>query len=155
MISEKSIRALVEGELADSHLFIVDLKVSSSNAIRVLIDGDEGAPISDCVKVSRIIEGSLDREVEDFELQVSTPGADQPIKIWRQYNKHVGRELEVKLVEGGKITGVLEEVKPEELVLKTREKRRIEGRKAKEWVEETHNIGAAAIKQTKVIISFK
>ncbi len=155
MISEKSIRALVEEELAESHLFIVDLKVSSSNAIRVLIDGDEGAPISDCVKVSRLIEGSLDREVEDFELQVSTPGADQPIKIWRQYNKHVGRELDVKLNEGGKITGVLEEVKPEELVIKTREKKRIEGRKAKQWVEEIHHVSANDIKETKVIISFK
>ncbi|NQX90631.1 MAG: ribosome assembly cofactor RimP [Flavobacteriales bacterium] len=154
MIKESQIRELVEEELKDSDTFIVELSVSSGNAIKVLIDGDKGASIDQCVKVSRLIEGSLDRDLEDFELQVSSPGADQPLKVKRQYPKHIGRNVKV-VTSAGKLEGELINVQENEILVKTREKRRIEGRKAKEWVEEEHSIPFENIIETKVIIAFK
>lgn len=154
MIAESAIRDLVNTELEGTDTFIVELSVSSANAIKVLIDGDKGASIQQCVKVSRLIEGSLDREIEDFELQVSSPGADQPLKVWRQYPKHVGRKLKVKTVEQT-IEGELTKAEEEQIELTIREKRRIEGRKAKEWVEEKHLIALPDVVEAKVILAFK
>ena len=76
--------------------FIVEVNVSSSNAIRVEIDGDKGVNIADCVQISRHIEGSLDREEQDFELTVSSAGMDQPFKILRQYQRYLNRIVTVK-----------------------------------------------------------
>ncbi len=73
----------------------------------VFIDGDAAVTIEDCVKLSRHIEGSLDRETEDFELQVSSSGADQPLKLQRQYPKHVGRNLAVSTVKDETLIGKL------------------------------------------------
>lgn len=155
MVTKAQIEALLEEGLKETTLFPVVIEVTGNNDIRVLVDNDNGIGIHDCVKVSRLIEGSLDREVEDFSLNVSSPGLDQPLMVERQYRKNVGRGVVVKLQEEGKIEGTLEEVNAEGIVVKTREKKRIEGRKAKEWIEEKHNIAFSQIKETKVVISFK
>jgi len=155
MIRESEIRKLVEEELEDTPIFIVELSVNASNFIKVLIDGDEGAPIKECVKVSRLIENSLDREVTDFELQVSSPGADQPLKVWRQYAKHVGRDVKVKTTSGEKVQGKLILAENQGVEVLHREKRRIEGRKSKAWFEEIHKFRLEDIEETKVIIGFK
>ncbi len=96
--------------------------------------------ITDCVKVSRLIEGSFEREVEDFSLQVSSPGLDQALKVARQYKKNVGRGMKISLLEGGSLEGVMTEVNENAIQITIREKRRIEGRKSKEWVAEVHEI---------------
>lgn len=155
MITKKQIEELLEEGLKETSIFPVVIDVSGNNDIRVLVDNDNGIGIHDCVKVSRLIEGSLDRDVEDFSLNVSSPGLDQPLMVERQYRKNVGRGVVVKLHSEGKVEGALEEVNDDGIVVKTREKRRIEGRKAKEWIEEKHNIAFSQIRETKVVISFK
>ncbi|MDG1262077.1 MAG: ribosome assembly cofactor RimP [Flavobacteriales bacterium] len=155
MITKSQVEHLIEAEFGDSPIFAVSVEVSSQNDIRVLVDNDNGIAITDCVKVSRLIEGSFDREVEDFSLQVSSPGLDQPLKVLRQYKKNIGRSMKLSLLEGGSIEGVMNEVGDEAIQLTTREKRRIEGRKSKEWVEEVHEIKIEDIKVAKVVISFK
>jgi ribosome maturation factor RimP len=87
MIDKTKINQLIDEVLADSPLFLVDLKVSGRNQILVYLDGDNGVPISSCVQVSRHIESSLDREVEDFELEVSSIGVDKPLVMPRQFKK--------------------------------------------------------------------
>jgi ribosome maturation factor RimP len=112
------------------------------------------------VELSRHIEGSFDREEEDFSLDVGSPGLDQPLKVLRQYLKIIGKQIAVNPIDGKKMQGELVSVEEEDgefkgLTLKTREKKRIEGRKATEWVEEEHQFQAGDIEWTKVIISFK
>ena len=139
---------------------MVDIKVASGNAIRIDLENDDRTSIEDCVALSRHIEGSFDREEEDFSLDVGSPGLDKPLKVLRQYLKLIGKQVSVNPMEGKKMDGELVNIEEENgevkgLVLKTREKKRIEGRKAKQWVEEEHRFQASDIEWTKVIISFK
>ena len=160
MINAKKIQILAEEFLEGTSAFLVDVKVASGNVIKIALENDDSTSITDCVELSRHIEGSFDREEEDFSLDVGSPGLDQPLKVLRQYLKIIGKQIAVNPIEGKKLEGELVSVEEEEgelksLVLKTREKKRIEGRKAKEWVEEEHQFQAGEIEWTKVIISFK
>lgn len=155
MITKAQVVGMLEEEFGETSLFFVEVDVTGANDIKVLVDNDEGVSISDCVKVSRFLENSFDREVEDFGLNISSPGADQPLKVVRQYVKNIGREVNVKLNDEGKISGELIEANDNGIRVKLREKRRIEGRKSKEWVEEIFDLPYEQIKETKVIISFK
>ena len=155
MIDAQQIRQWVESHLAEEGGFLVDLTVSDGADIRVLVDAPEGMPIARCVAISPLIEGQLDRDVQDFALQVSTPGLDQPLKLRPQYDKNVGRSVAVQLHDGHKVEGLLTAVGDEGIVVEHKEKRRIEGRKAKEWVTDRHELGWDTIATTKVKISFK
>jgi len=160
VINAKKIQFLAEEFLEGTSAFLVDVKVASGNVIRISLENDDRTSITDCVALSRHIEGSFDREEEDFSLDVGSPGLDQPLKVLRQYLKIVGKQIAVNPIEGKKLEGELVSVEEDEgefksLVLKTREKKRIEGRKATEWVDEEHQFQAGDIEWTKVIISFK
>jgi ribosome maturation factor RimP len=108
MITKAQIKELAERFLEGTPNYLIDVKVSSSNRISVLIENDEHVSIQDCIALSRHIEHSLDREQEDFELEVSSPGIDQPFRHLRQYAKYAGRQIELKLKDGRKVTGLLE-----------------------------------------------
>lgn len=154
VISKEHIQDLAEEHLAGTPGFLVDVVVSDGSNIRVVVDHDENTSIEFCMGLSRHIESSLDRDLHDFSLDVLSPGLDQPLKLHRQYVKNVGREVAVMPVEGAKMEGLLVRVEEDHFVVQTREKRRIEGRKAKEWVEEDHPFKFADVHWTKVIISF-
>ena len=85
------------------------MKITPDNRIFVDIDGDNGITIDDCIELSRLIENSLDREEEDFELNVSSAGADSPLKMPRQYKRHIGRNLSVDALDGSHVEGTLAE----------------------------------------------
>lgn len=161
MITVAQIEQLVSEKIQGTDAFLVGVKVNPGNKIVVLLDGMNGVGIDECVAMSRHIEGSLDREAEDFELEVSSPGLTSPFQVLSQYEKYKGKEVEVKTEDGKKLKGELSEVGAEGIVIKTREKRRIEGRKKKEVVEENielffeHEDAAQKIKSTKIVISFK
>ena len=113
---------------------------------RVDIDGDNGVNIDDCIELSRAIEGNLNRDEEDFELNVSSAGADQPLKLTRQYRKNVGRDLEVVTLDGEKAEGVLEDASDEGIVLRTHG--------TKKQAPETLRFAYRDIKSAKVAIKF-
>jgi ribosome maturation factor RimP len=117
MIQKKTIIELAEDFLSGSENYLIDVLVSTTNKIRVLIDNDAHVSIQDCIALSRHIESSLDREQEDFELEVSSPGIDQPIKKDRQFLKHEGKQLEILKTDGVKITGTLDKFTGNELVI--------------------------------------
>ena len=119
MIEKIKILELVNNALEGSDKFLVNLKVTSDNRIYVDIDGDNGVTIDDCIELSRAIEGQLDRDEEDFALDVSSAGADQPLKLTRQYRKNVGRELEVVTVDGERAEGTLEDASDDGIVIRT------------------------------------
>lgn len=154
MISKTHIEGLIKDAMMDTDLFVVEMDVKAGNYIHVVIDADSGVSVADCMKVSRGIEHNLDREVEDFELRVESAGADRPFKILRQYIKNVGREVDVKFVDGRRLEGLLEEADDQGIKVKTKAKERIEGRKAKQWVEEVHSISYPEIAETKVVLLF-
>ena len=145
----EDLRQLVENQCAGTDRFLVDILVKPGNRIYVFIDGDHGVTISDCAELSRFIESQLDRESEDFELNVSSSGADQPIRLPRQYIKNIGRSLQVKLSEEHIITGKLEAIDDKGITLVTT------GDKKKKLPPETLNLHFEDIIESKVIISFK
>ena len=134
---------------------MVDVRVSEGNAISILLDDDEGTSIAKCIALSRHLEDELDRDAEDFSLDVSSPGLDQPLKMHRQEQKNIGRDVQLKIRDAGKVAGKLIAATEDEIIIQIREKRRIEGRKAKEWVEEDHAYALEVLDWTKVQVSFK
>jgi ribosome maturation factor RimP len=157
MIAKQLVEQLANDRIEERNLdvFIVDIKISSSNNILVELDSmSGGVSINDCVAVSRNIEHNLDREAQDFSLEVASAGLDKPFRVLKQYLKNVGKNVQVKTADIGKTEGVLKSVTEDEVVITTREKKRIEGRKKKEWVEEDLSFPMNEIKETKLIITF-
>tara|TARA_B110000046_G_scaffold47958_1_gene53058 strand:- start:38904 stop:39371 length:468 start_codon:yes stop_codon:yes gene_type:complete len=155
MITKSEIVRLVEEKIERTEYYIVDISVSPSNQIRVEIDGDKGVKINDCIQISRHIEDNFDREEVDFELTVSSAGMDQPFKILRQYQRYVGREVEMKTTEGDKIKGILVSADDKEVVLEVTRKEKIEGKKKKQIVIDNKTVPMEQVKEAKVVISFK
>lgn len=147
MITEGIIRALVDEKLEGTDKFIVSAKVLPGNKIRVFIDGVTGLNVKDCVDVSRQIEGNLDREVEDFELQVSSPGLTEPFAHPLQYKKNVGRKVKITTIEGGSWKGELMEFDGSNIILQPEKKKKKE-------LEEPVTISLETIKEAKTVISF-
>ncbi len=155
MITKDTVAAFIAPLLVDSDLFVVDIQVNPGNAIEVLVDRDSGLTIDDCKKVSRAVEGSLDREVEDFSLEVSSPGVGKPLLVKRQYLKNVGRNVAIKTMEGAKIEGAMTLANDEFIQVDFREKELVPGKKTKQWVEKQVQLTYDQIKETKITISFK
>lgn len=155
MITKEQVAALVEEKIAGTDLFIVEINVKLGNKIEVFIDRDSGLALEDCLKVSRHIEGNLDREVEDYSLDVSSPGVGRPLKLKRQYFKNIGRNVEIKLQDGSKLEGTLTAADEEKIVVHTRTKEEVEGKKGKKWVERDTEVPFDTISETKITISFK
>ena len=103
MIDKIKIEKLVEEFINGTDLFLVAVRISSSGKITVLADKKEGITIDECVAISRFIEKNLNRDEEDYELQVSSPGLDMPFSVKQQYYKNEGRRIEVVDSEGKKI----------------------------------------------------
>jgi len=154
MISKEQVLEIIKEKIEEDDCFIVDLKVSTSNKITVLVDSIEGVSIDYCIKISRLIEGSFDREEEDFELEVSTPGLGQPFKVINQYKKNVGREVEVNPLEGAPHKGILAEVTEEGFTVEEEKKVKVEGQKKKELKVFSYNYKFDEVKSVKLIISF-
>jgi ribosome maturation factor RimP len=117
MINKQLIQKMAEDFLRDTDNYLIEVKVSATNKILVHIGNDQHVAIGDCVALSRKIEHSLDREAEDFELEVGSPGIDQPFKVLRQYQKYLGKEVEIKATNGLKYTGVLSSATEQEVML--------------------------------------
>ncbi len=134
-------------------IFIVDLKISDANKISLILDGDNGISLKECIRINKFIEGSFDREEEDFSLEVSSPDIAEPLKNIRQYNKNIGRILKVK-TENEKFEGTLEEVTEKHIHLKWKAREPKPIGKGKITVDKKATIAFSDIKQTKVKIIF-
>ena len=154
MLKEKVKALLGEAFEEYSSLFLVGLSIKGDNEITVIIDGDEGVTVQDCINVSRKVEHNLDREEEDFSLEVMSSGATEPLINKRQYKKNIGRDLEVKLQEGLKITGLLTQVGEENITLSWKERVPKEVGKVKVTVDREELISFDTIEQAKVKIKF-
>ncbi len=153
MITEKKIKQLVDEQLEGTDRFLVALKVSSGNDIQVFIDADSAVTIDHCVELSRHIEGSLDRDAEDFELKVMSSGADRPFSMLRQYQKHIGKKVDVLTNDEKKIIGTLLEVDEKKIKLQE-EKTVTRGKSKKTIIGDEITLPMEEVKRTKVVITF-
>jgi ribosome maturation factor RimP len=152
---KKTVEDLLQGALDERQdLFLIDFSLSGDNAIIIVIDGDNGVLVEDCMFVSRAIEHNIDRDEHDFSLEVLSSGAATPLTLPRQYKKHVGRNLEVKTLDSENLEGELIEVNDQGVVLKwkTREPKPVG--KGKVTVIKEANVAFENIKEAKVKIKF-
>ncbi|WP_432713745.1 ribosome assembly cofactor RimP [Pedobacter sp.] len=151
---ENRVRELVEEKIADRpELFLVEVKMLPNNKLIIHVDGDEGISIQDCAAISRHVGFHLEEEntiVQAYNLEVSSPGVGEALKLKRQYQKNIGREISVKLAGGEKKEGKLLSVT--ETGLDIEESVKEKGKKA--YMVETH-IAFENITEVKVLISFK
>ena len=147
MIEKSNIEKLVNEFIKGTDIFLVAVKVSSSNRITILADTMQGINIDECVALHRHIEKNLDRNMKDFELQVSSPGIDMPFGVIEQFYKNEGKQVEVVDNEGARFTGNLKNVTIGGFELETEVK--IKGR-AKEIRDISFNFDQ--VKSTKEIL---
>jgi ribosome maturation factor RimP len=151
MINEKVIKKLIAGYFQGGEFFLVDLIIKPGNKISVFIDGDHRVTIETCRQLSRYIEEQLDRESEDFDLTVSSSGADRPLKLPRQYRKNIGNDLEVITNAGDKITGKVMSVTESGIEIE----RQPEKKTGKTQEKIVFSLKFDEIKTAKEVISFK
>jgi ribosome maturation factor RimP len=154
MTFKEKVFSLITEELQNnSSLFLVDLSISESYKITVTLDGDNGITLQDCIDVSRALENKLDREEQDFSLEVASAGVSSPLKLVRQYKKNIGRTLKVKTASET-IEAKLETANEENITLvwTAREPKKIG--KGKETVEHKQDIPYSEIKEAIVTIIF-
>jgi ribosome maturation factor RimP len=154
LIKKEHILSLANNHLKGSPVFVTGIKIGSDNHINLYIDGDNGVTIKDCVELSRAIEGSLDRNKEDYALDVSSHGATTPLALPRQYPKHIGRNFEIKLNDGSKVEGTLVECNDKELKLEysTRENKPVG--KGKVTVTKQQTVKHSDIKESKIKLKY-
>jgi ribosome maturation factor RimP len=136
------------------NIFLVDLKISTDKSIKVVLDGDEEVNVKDCINISRAIEGALDKDEEDFSLEVASAGVGSPLKFPRQYRKNLGRKLEVISTEGMKFEGELTHVKEDAIELQWKQREPKPVGKGKVTVTKYKTLMFDEISQTKVMIKF-
>ncbi|MEN8927778.1 MAG: ribosome assembly cofactor RimP [Flavobacteriales bacterium] len=157
MVNKDTVLELINEKLEENpEFYLVDLKINNANKIYIEIDHKQNPiSINDCIGFSRQVEHNLDREEEDFELEVTSPGLSQPFKVHHQYVKNLGKEVKVMLNSSKTQQGVLEEVNEEEIMISFQTKEKIEGKKKKLKVDHELKIKFEEIKETKIIVKFK
>lgn len=154
MIKKETIINLIDEHFAGTDKFLVDVKILKGSVIEIYIDAPNHILIADCVALSRFVEGNLDREKEDFELQVSSPGATEPFKVVPQYKKYIGTKVKVVTKEGAKHEGILKSADENEFVIEeTRREKKPVG-KGNHTVTENITLTYNQTKETKSVLPF-
>ena len=155
MTFRNKVQELLEAALAErEHLFLIDLSINEANKISIVLDGDFGVNLQDCIDISKAVENKLDREEQDFSLEVASAGVSSPLKLVRQFKKNIGRTLKVKTIASEEVEAKLTSADDEKIILEwqAREPKKIG--KGKETVEEKLELPYENIKEAIVIISF-
>jgi ribosome maturation factor RimP len=154
MMRERVAQLLESALEENKSLFLIDLNISEDNQIRVILDGDKGVTVEDCIAVSRAIEHNLDREEYDFSLEVMSAGASEPLAFPRQFKKNIGRNLRIRTKNDEKIEGELTAANEDNFTLKwsAREPKPIG--KGKVTVQKEATLPYKDIMEAKVMITF-
>ena len=155
MIEKEKIAETIESYLESNSLFLVSVEISKDNDIEVTVDSEGRVALSHCIDINNIIGERFDRDSEDYSLTVTSAGLDQPFRVLRQYQKYIGKEVEVVLKTGGKIKVILEAVNEESMEVSSEKSIKVEGKKKREKIIERREIKLADVKSTKPIINFK
>jgi ribosome maturation factor RimP len=154
MLREKVENLLQEAFEENNSLFLIELNIDNANHINVVIDGDNGVTVNDCIAISRKIEHNLDRDEEDFSLDVASAGVSQPLTMSRQYRKNIGRKLAVTTSSGEKIEGELVKMEDDKITLQWKAREPKPVGKGKVTVTKEAVLPLEEIKEAKVKITF-
>lgn len=154
MIDKNIVKDLVNQWLEGKEYFLVDIEVNADDKIVVEIDHADGVWIEDCVELSRFIEEHLNRDDEDYELEVGSAGLGQPFKVEQQYLNFIGKEVEVLGADGKKVKGVLKTVNGRDFTVGVEEKVKVEGKKRPVVQEIEHAFNMDEVKYCKYLIKF-
>ena len=153
-MNQTAVKDLIDEALAlNESLYLIELSISVNDKIKVVVDGDNGVPLSECIRISRNIDANLDRESEDFSLEVTTPDIAHPLKVKRQYIKNLNRILKVK-TETEEFEGTLSDADDEKIVLQWKAREPKEIGKGKVTVQKTVTIAHTDIIEARVKIVF-
>lgn len=155
MIDKKVITDAVTTAIADTDIFIVDITVTPANAITVELDSMGGLDIDTCARITRAIEAAVDRDTEDYELEVGSAGLTSPFKVPAQYTKNIGNEIEVLTRDGRKLLGILTAVNAPMFTLQVSRKVKPEGAKRPVIVNEDLELSMDNVKKACYLINFK
>lgn len=154
MITKDYIAQICQEHLGDGKVYVTGIRVSADNKISVFIDGDEGVSIQDCVSLSRAIESTLNRDQEDFSLDVSSHGATSPLLFLRQYKRHQGRDVQILKTDLTKLEGTMVAVNETGLELQSSSRENKSLGKGKVTVTRTFNVPFTEIKETKLKLKY-
>lgn len=155
MMTKEFISSLIAEKLAEDGVFLVEMKISPANRIYVEIDSLTGVDIRYCIQISKHIESELDRDVADFELEVSTSSISAPFKVLEHYKKNLGKEIEVMTKDNKKIVGLLKEMDDKGFVLETESMQKVEGKKKKQLIVETETYSYDDVRSATLVLNFK
>ncbi len=155
MIDKNKVREIVEEWLEGKEYFLVDVEVTPDDRIVVEIDHHDGVWIEDCVALSRFIEERLNRDEEDYELEVGSAGLGQPFKVVQQYINCIDKTVEVLDADGKKYKGTLTKVDEPQFTILTQEKQKQEGKKRPVLVDVERIFSMNEVKYCKYLIDFK
>ena len=151
MLLKEDIKKVASEKALDINGFVVDVKMSTNNIITIYFDKNEGVLVNDCLEISRYIHESFDRDVEDYELTVCSPGLTNPFKVKEQYIKHQGKEVSVKTIDGKRRSGILKRFNTK-LTLEVLKKKK---GSHKDYLLKDVVIPFEEIEETKLKINFK
>lgn len=155
MIDKQIINNIVTDAIKDTDIFIVDIRVTPDNDITVELDSTAGLDIDTCTRISRLIEAALDRDVEDYQLEVGSAGLTAPFKVPQQYVKNIGNDIEVLTRDGHKYTGRLVEVNAPEFTIEVSRKVKEPGAKRPVIKTEPLTLAMDNVKRATYLIDFK
>lgn len=155
MLDTKKIEQIIEQKIKNSDLFVVDVKIDTSNNISIFLDSDTNVSINQCVDISKHIEDKLNRDEEDFSLEVSSAGIGQAFKKHRQYKKAVGKPISVLLKNGVKLEGELVAVDTDDFEISYQKKEKLDNSKRPKIVTKKEKIKFDAVKTTVELINIK
>ncbi len=154
MTFEDKINDLIEAALRDrTDLFLIECTISSDHHIRILLDGDQGVNLKTCIEISRSIEHNLDRETEDFSLEVASAGVGNPLQNRRQYTKNIGRKLRVERDSEPTVEGVLTAATETDFTLEWKQREPKPVGKGKQTVIKKEILSYQEIKSAKVLVN--
>jgi ribosome maturation factor RimP len=154
-MEKTKIESAVLNWLEDKEIFLVEVSLSSDNRVRVYIDSVDGVSINKCVELSRFLNSAFDREEEDYDLEVSSPGLDMPLKVKEQYQKNLNKEISIVLVDGKKHKGVLTAFDDDGIEAEVKVKVKADNQKKKKEIIEKQIFKFNDIKAVKPVVSFK
>jgi ribosome maturation factor RimP len=154
MINESQVLEIIKDKLEADDVYVVELSVLPGNRISLTIDKFTGISIDYCAQISKLIDHSFDREVEDFELEVASAGIGHPFKVFKQYQKNLGKQVELLTTKGVKLKGTLETVEADGFAVSVETMVKPEGKKKKELQIVEHRFKFEEVKTVKDIITF-
>ncbi len=150
----EKLKECVEQFIVENDMFLIDIKCNESNVFNITIDSLTGVPIDKCIELNKLIESQYDRDVEDYELTVSSASISEPFKHINQFHKNSGYEVEVQFMNGTKQIGIMDNVTDDNFSLTYSQKVTEDGKKRKVLKEFVDTITYADANKVTLVIKF-